>query len=1051
MSKNKVTTKKSNKIKYKGVSLYFWQFLPLLIYVLFLLTAILVAVNVTQFKDKLVEKEESVFTSNSQNFAHNFNDKISQWTANVNTLNVVTNAISLKINTREQSVQPLLASTIYPDSRAAQESRLTKAEADEIMLEVSDRIVDVINSNRCTSVLLMLNHRESGMDDEIIKKLADEHFDENGKYVDSDYSDIDENVQLNALFVQNSDPINAEGKYVTYIASDELQNKLSSSFGAASIPERWESMPLKASNIFMPSALAAIKYKSDNPTAQLNSAAQFGRWVVADKLITDEESWFYTVPVIYNNFVYGVVGIGVTFDYMEGILSGYNNQTTDLKANYVFAHKYSDTEYHSLIHYNNNDLFMDERVFNIKEYNNNDSIIQFTINQKYIAHITETTALSDNTFWQGDNIYLMSVCNTDMLYSFSTNIEKSFIIIFVSFLAIGILVSAAVAFWASRKIIGLDKEIDELFKGKRKAISHIGIKEVDSLVHSIEAMNNDMVTNNARLNNVLHFSESGICAFYKDDINKGCSIFAGASAEITGDSTLVGSVKNSKVDEYFRSLSLVSKDEGSEKDNAGVYTFLRIDAERGRHWLKLCFKYTADNYYGTIEDVSATYRTKMMIEYERDHDALTGLYNRRAFVIQMSQLILDESFNCAALFSMDIDNLKTINDLKGQVSGDNAIRNAAQQIKLLATDNMLAARVSGDEFSVLLYGYDTGERALAAAKDFIEQLQKAVQVPMSGGYAIYPDDASGVQQLMDSSMNAMDSAKKQGKNRFLRSEGEQCELQKMRSMRLDAFNDLIANNSVDYYFQPIVSLSSGRIYAYEALMRPRSKILSNPLDVLTVAKEEYRLHEVEVLTWRNAARRYIEFEKEFQGKYLFINSIPNELLTEEELESIVGDASTCFDRIVVEYTENEQLAESVYFKKSQVIQNLRCRVALDDYGSGYSNESMLLMIAPHYVKIDRQIVTNIDKDENRKRMVTSIVNYCKPLDIRVIAEGIETMEEMITLREIGVTFGQGFYFACPSPRPSTISTEAKQAISNLTRTVYSPNTLERPKVKPKNK
>lgn len=197
------------------------------------------------------------------------------------------------------------------------------------------------------------------------------------------------------------------------------------------------------------------------------------------------------------------------------------------------------------------------------------------------------------------------------------------------------------------------------------------------------------------------------------------------------------------------------------------------------------------------------------------------------------------------------------------------------------------------------------------------------------------------------------------------------------------------------------------------------------------------MYAVEKSTWVNALKDYTKQVDCLSPKKLFINSIPNQLLSDEDLATIEKDFDGYLDNIVLEILENEQTVGDFIEKKREIKNRWNCLLALDDFGSGYANENSLLTIKPDLIKLDLDLVANIDKDADRQSLVKNIVGYAHNRDIKVLAEGIENREQMNILLSLDVDLLQGFYLAKPN---ETVLTAIDERIKNEIIT-YDPNDM----------
>ena len=197
-------------------------------------------------------------------------------------------------------------------------------------------------------------------------------------------------------------------------------------------------------------------------------------------------------------------------------------------------------------------------------------------------------------------------------------------------------------------------------------------------------------------------------------------------------------------------------------------------------------------------------------------------------------------------------------------------------------------------------------------------------------------------------------------------------------------------------------------------MRPNLKSFKNIQEVLNLTKAQAKLQQFEELTWFSALQWIQDRAAQLnENSRFFVNSIASTVLTDMEIEKLASSYPELLHRIVLEMTETEQANEKAMNIKISTIRNWGGQIALDDFGTGYSTESVLLCLNPNIVKMDIELVRNIDQDENRRAIAENLVEYCHERNILVVAEGIERVEELETMMKIHVDLFQGFYLARP--------------------------------------
>ena len=247
---------------------------------------------------------------------------------------------------------------------------------------------------------------------------------------------------------------------------------------------------------------------------------------------------------------------------------------------------------------------------------------------------------------------------------------------------------------------------------------------------------------------------------------------------------------------------------------------------------------------------------------------------------------------------------------------------------------------------------------------------------------------------------------------------------------------IIDENLFDYYFQPIVSAADGEIYSYEALMRPKSTMKLTPLHILKYAGLANRLSDIERGTFLNVLQIVDLRKHEFSGKLVFINSIPEAKVAPEDYRRISQLLLKHADTAVVEMTEQSQIDDENLDRINERYRNMGVRMAIDDYGTGYSNIGNLLRYMPDFVKIDRSLLSEIQSSPKKRHFVREIIQFCHDNNILALAEGIETSEELRTVILLGADLIQGYYTARPAPEiiqsiPEEIKLEIKRLHQEL--------------------
>jgi len=447
-----------------------------------------------------------------------------------------------------------------------------------------------------------------------------------------------------------------------------------------------------------------------------------------------------------------------------------------------------------------------------------------------------------------------------------------------------------------------------------------------------------------------------------------------------------------------------------------------IDTEAGSHPHHLCM----------IEDVTAKKQSEQLIWQQANFDTLTHLPNRRMFMDRLGHEMLKsqrDKTRLAVLF-IDLDHFKEVNDTLGHQQGDVLLVDAARRISACVRKSDTVARLGGDEFTVALCELENAQDVERIAQDILRRLlqpfdlgQEQAFVSASIGITLYPDDALDIDSLLKHADQAMYAAKGAGRNRYSYFTPT---LQVAALSRMRLTNDLrgaLKGEQFELYFQPIVHLESGAIHKAEALIRwnhPQRGVVS-PLEFIPLAESSGLIVEIGEWVFRESARWAQQWRqcchRDFQ---VSLNQSPLEFQREgssydgwlQHLQALELPGQS----LVVEITEGLLLdASSVVSNRLLQLRDAGIQVALDDFGTGYSSLSYLKKFDIDYLKIDRSFTRNLAPDSSDMALSEAIIVMAHKLDLKVIAEGVETPEQRDLLAAAGCDYGQGYLFAKPMP------------------------------------
>lgn len=460
-----------------------------------------------------------------------------------------------------------------------------------------------------------------------------------------------------------------------------------------------------------------------------------------------------------------------------------------------------------------------------------------------------------------------------------------------------------------------------------------------------------------------------------------------------------------------------------EADGEDVYYYLDAPEQRQK-WLRIIEAPTENGTVGMILDVTVDIEEMMRLAHELDYDALTHLYNRTAFKREAFKKIKSTPDKVGAMIFSDLDNLKYVNDTFGHEMGDKLITTASDMFRRFVQSGGIVARISGDEFAIFLYGFDSRDEIMGIVNRVREEGKKEHlltpdgtkhDISYSSGVAWYPEDSTDVSDLLKLSDYAMYEAKHSDKGKGSLFEYSQQDYEKNAHMLKDReeIARLIDEGRFHFAFQPIVALDTREIYGYEALLRSELEYFSTPEEILAAARAQSRLGQLESAVIMKAlfvVKRHIET---IGGRKIFINSGSNQCLSERETDTIRHVYKDILDNIVMEITEAENDDPQKMDLKLDMFRNLGVQIALDDFGAGYSNETRIVAMNPNIVKIDIPLIQGVHSDTAKQKLIANLVAFCHAGGIKVAAEGVETESDLETVIRLNMDYAQGILLGAP--------------------------------------
>lgn len=422
--------------------------------------------------------------------------------------------------------------------------------------------------------------------------------------------------------------------------------------------------------------------------------------------------------------------------------------------------------------------------------------------------------------------------------------------------------------------------------------------------------------------------------------------------------------------------------------------------------------------------------------HEEGIDSETGLVNKLNYKKEVRKLIDDYRVAYGVLLFIEINDFEINKNLYGDDFMDYLIKIISAKLMGYVDDKTVAFKFSGSNFGLYKHGFNKRKGMDSFFNDVKEKLtftekvnNHDINISCNIGTSILNFDVASEEELYNYAEFAMKEGRKLRSgfetniNHFNKSEYE-----KYRKVNKKLNRVLKVIEEKKYYsvFQPIVSLSDMSLYGVEGLTRIQDRSFRNVIDFFNVAKIKNLEDYVSMKFGVNIYCDYVTSSLSKDVK-IFINETFNEdrikgrdeysnqINKELQDRNIYADEDENYNNVVIEFSErstygfSEEVDEIInLYRKNDIL------IAIDDFGAGYANEGLILKLKPDIVKLDRELICNIDKDEYRRTLTTNTIKTLKKLGVKIVAEGIETKEEFDLLRDLGVDYGQGYYIQKPT-------------------------------------
>jgi diguanylate cyclase (GGDEF)-like protein/PAS domain S-box-containing protein len=513
-------------------------------------------------------------------------------------------------------------------------------------------------------------------------------------------------------------------------------------------------------------------------------------------------------------------------------------------------------------------------------------------------------------------------------------------------------------------------------------------------------------------------------------------MFGYTEEELIGNEPMI--IRTLKEDNYFyRQMwdQLLSSDRWSGKlhNETKDGTVLPI-------WLTLAI---VRNEEGEIENFVAIYTnlqeiiaTQERAEYLAYHDSLTGLPNRAYFDMRITDVLslAQVSQDRIAVFFIDLDRFKVINDTLGHTIGDEMLVILSERIGNILDPHTLFARMGGDEFVVMSIIKEGKEEASELAEKLLSVIREPIIVydyhintTASIGIAIFPDDAKEKHEIVKYADSAMYAAKEKGKDTY-QFYTRQLSLTVQKRLTLEQeLKHAVERNELILHYQPQYLLEKRNVVGAEALLRWHSHTLGyiSPDEFISIAEETGMIVEIGYFVFEEACRAFMRWkENGYTLETISINVSTVQFRDEHFLQKVEEIfQKTGIDPSFVEVEITERFIMEYSTANLTILEDLRklgCRISIDDFGTGYSSMSYMKKLPLDTIKIDRSFISELPENMHDMEVTKAIIALSKSLGYQVVAEGIENEAQEHFLHTYGCDLGQGYYFAKPMDEASLI-------------------------------
>ncbi len=464
---------------------------------------------------------------------------------------------------------------------------------------------------------------------------------------------------------------------------------------------------------------------------------------------------------------------------------------------------------------------------------------------------------------------------------------------------------------------------------------------------------------------------------------------------------------------------------------------IQIWTQSGLSWVDFCV-YPVFNEENQVvrllvegRDISERKLAEEKTLYQAHYDDLTKLPNRFLSLDRLSQFInkARRSNEMVAVLFLDLDDFKKINDTLGHETGDKLLIEAANRLQSGIRSEDTVGRLGGDEFIILLSGLKAASDAQPVAENLLNMLRnlfviddRELILTVSIGIAIYPNDGDNTSDLLRNSDTAMYHAKELGRNAYCYYTHTMNKDVSRRLLLEEQMHGSLKRGEFEVFYQPKVNIVNGDITGAEALLRWHNPVLGHisPIEFIPIAEHTGFIVALGKFVITEALNKTAHWQKDYDSSFCIAINLSPRQFSDPELVSFIKKSlqqhNISGEFLELEITEGVLMGGQSYIDDAlSALNNLDIKIAMDDFGTGYSSLSYLRRYPFDVLKIDKSFINDISISAEDRELINAIIAMAHSLHLKVVAEGVETKEQLAYLQKLGCDYGQGYFFGRPSP------------------------------------